>query len=215
MTYEEYLELPDSGAIVEWAKGEVLFHMPPTLYHQNITLFLSLLLDSYVKLLQLGAVVVAPFEVRLAPDGPSREPDVSFISTAQLGQLTQQRFDGAPDLIIEVVSPSSLTLDRVAKFREYEQAGVREYWIIDPRPHQQQADFYTLDPDGRFVPAPVDESGTYTASVLPGFRLRVAWLWETPLPNHQRALAEIMAQSPALSAELRAVYADLLRLLSD
>lgn len=214
MSYEEYLALPDTPVIVEWKEGEGLFHMPPSQSHQTIVLFLGYLLQSYVSLLEMGTVILAPFEVRLGQDGPSREPDIAFIADSAGLRFTEQRVVGAPDLLVEIVSPSSATLDRVTKFREYEAAGVREYWIIDPRPHQQQADFYVRDADGHFVPAPVDDDGVYASHVLPGFRLRVGALWATPRPNPQLVLAEIMAQAPGISDELRAVYAEMRRLLS-
>ena len=106
--------------------------------------FLSSLIDSFINYFHLGILRFAPFEVKLWPDGPSREPDILFISKDNLPNLTPKRFQGSPDLIIEIVSTSSVIEDRVQKLTQYEQAGVREYWIIDPRPHQQQADFFIL-----------------------------------------------------------------------
>lgn len=218
LSYEEYLALPDDGRIVEWVDGEIIEHMPPSMPHQNIVVFLVALLRAYVNKLDLGRVLVAPFEVKLWPDGPSREPDVLFISRDRLPQLSLQRFDGAPDLVVEVVSRTSLTTDRIDKFREYEQAGVDEYWIIDPRPHQQQADFYVRDAEGRFVPAPLSDDGVYASTVVPGFRLRVAWLWpaepEAKLPDIDLALAWMLADAPGVPDELRALYREMLRLLS-
>jgi len=133
----------------------------------------------------------APLEVKLWPDGPAREPDILFIRQEHLEGLTDRRFEGAPDLVIEIVSTSSVSEDRVRKFTEYERAGVREYWIIDPRPFQQQADFYTLGDDGLFYPAPIHE-GVFHSTVLPHFWLRLGWLWEAPLPNVQQLFAGIM-----------------------
>lgn len=213
LSYEDYLSLADESRIIEWADGEVLYHMPPTPVHQSIIQFISKLLGSFIDQLSMGEFLSAPLEVRLWPDGPSREPDMLFIANDKLSQLGERRFDGAPDLVIEVISPTSVTLDRITKFREYEQAGVREYWLIDPRPFQQQADFYIRDDEGHFVPSPIDDEGTYASPTLPGFRFTVAWLWQTPLPNPQRALAWMLADAPGLSDELRAAYRELLRLL--
>jgi len=161
----------------------------------------------------LGEIFDAPIEVKLWPDGPSREPDILFISRAQQRQMGSRRFEGAPELVVEIVSPGSVTIDRITKFREYEQAGVREYWIIDPRPHQQQADFYSRDVAGNFSPAPLTEDGVYHSTVVPGFRLPVAYLWQTPLPNHQLVLARLLAGAPGISDELRALYREMARLL--
>lgn len=213
VSYEAYLALPDENRIVEWVDGEVVDHVPPSPVHQDIADILTMLLKAYVNQLGLGRVNSAPLEVKLWPGGPSREPDVFFAGNDKLAQVGDKRFDGAPDLIVEVVSPSSLTLDRITKFREYERAGVGEYWIIDPRPFQQQADFYVRDADGLFVPAAIDDEGIYHAHVVPGFRLQVGWLWQSPPVNPQRALAWMLADSPGLPDELRAIYREMLRLL--
>ena len=211
--YEEYLALPDDGRIVEWADGEIIKHMPPGPAHQRTSSTLEALLKLYVKRLNLGEVFDAPFEVRLWPDGPSREPDVLFVRRERLSLLNDKRFEGAPDLVVEIISPTSVTLDRVDKYLEYERAGVGEYWIIDPRPRQQQADFFVRGEAGRFVSAPVDDDGVYQATVLPGFRLRLDWLIRPEETDAERAVAEMLADAPGLSEELRAAYRRMLELL--
>ncbi len=213
--YEAYLALPDEGRVVEWNDGEIIYHMPPTLPHQDLTVFLAALLRAYAHTLAVGRVIAAPFEVKLWPGGPSREPDVFFVGRRNLSRLDERRLNGPPDLVVEVVSPSTAVLDRAEKFLEYERAGVEEYWIIDPRPRQQQADFYTIGPDGRFAPAPVDDAGVYTSTVLPGFRLRLAWLWRPERVGVERAVAESRADAPDLSDDLRALYRRLLELLPE
>ncbi len=206
--------MPDDGRIVEWVDGEIIYYLPTTPAHQNVVIFLIKLLSGYIDRLNLGHVLAAPIEVKLWPGGPAREPDVLFIGNERLGQLTERRFEGGPDLVVEVISPGSVTIDRVEKFREYERAGVDEYWIIDPRPHQQQVDVYVRDADSRFAPAPLDDEGVFASVIVPGFRLRVSWLWEAPLPNTERILAGLLADAPGLSDELRAVYREMARLLS-
>lgn len=210
--YEEYLAITDDGRLIEWVNGEIIEHMPPSTGHQKLLGYLETILRYYVSALELGEVLHAPYEVKLWPGGPSREPDILFVAKESTARLTHQRVEGGPDLVVEAVSPASVTLDRVIKFQEYEQAGVREYWIIDPRPFQQQADFYVRDETGRFVPAPVGDDGVYISTVVPGFHLRVGLLWETPLPDPQRTLAEVMVAAPGIGDELRAVYRRLLEL---
>lgn len=215
LSYEEYLALPDDGRIVEWVNGEIITHMPATSLHQNVASLIETLLRLYVTRLRLGVVFDAPFEVRLWPNGPAREPDVLFIGRERLAQLTERRFEGGPDLVVEVVSPGSVTIDRVDKFLEYEQANVSEYWIIDPRPHQQQADFYIRDAGGRFAAAPLDDEGVFASAVLPGFRLNVAWLWQEELPDAERITAGLLADAPGLPDELRALYREMARVLGE
>jgi Uma2 family endonuclease len=164
------------------------------------------IVGDFISILQLGEMIVAPFEVKLWLDGPSREPDLLFVSEANLVNLTEKRFVGAPDLVVEVISADSVRRDRVDKFQEYEQAGVREYWLIDPRPNRQQADFYDRDETGLFVPAELDEAGVFHSAVLPGFWLNVNWFWEEPLPNPQLLLAQILMGVEGVSADVRAAY---------
>lgn len=212
--YQTYLDMAGESQIVEWVDGEVISYMPPMDYHQDIARFLSVLIDSFIAFFNLGILRFAPFEVKLWPKGPSREPDILFISQDNMPNLTSQRFQGGPDLIIEIVSTSSVIEDRVRKLTQYEQAGVREYWIIDPRQHQQQADFFLLDDNGAYASAPVSEDGIYHSTVLPNFWLKLAWLWESPLPNPQLALAEIMTSVESLSPKAKETYQALFELLN-
>jgi Uma2 family endonuclease len=213
MSYEEYLDLARDDQIVEWVEGEVLVHMPPIDKHQDLSLFLTELLSAFIRFFNLGILRYAPFEVKLWSSGPSREPDIFFVATENLSKLTSPRLEGAPDLIIEIISPGSVTEDRVHKFTQYEQAGVKEYWLIDPRPYQVQADFYVLGEDQRYQAASLEEDGQYRSTVLPDFWLKLAWLWESPLPNPQLAFAEVMTSIETLPAEVKAAYQALYEIL--
>ena len=184
--------------------------MPPIHEHQMLAGFLFSLLNAFLQIFPLGEAILAPFEVKLWPNGPSREPDILFVARENDERLTEKRVEGPPDLIIEIISPGTARIDRVEKFTEYERASVPEYWLVDPRQHRQQADFYLLEEGGSYTDAVVDESGIYRSAVLPGFWLRLDWLWQDPLPNPQVALAEIVMTaanvSPAIQAAYRALY---------
>ena len=132
--------------------------------------------------------------------------DLVFIRQENLSKLTPERFEGGPDLVIEIISPGSVSEDRVRKFTQYEQAGVREYWIIDPRPHQQQADFYVLGEDNLYHAAPLAADGRYQSTVIPNFWFNIDWLWTDPLPNPQLTLAEIMISIEDLPADVKSAY---------
>lgn len=213
-TYADYLAWPNESAIVEWKDGEIIEYMPPTDLHQHLVRALVVVISSFADLTDSGVVHVAPFEVKLWPDGPAREPDILFISRDRLSQLTPQRFEGGPDLVIEIVSSSSARADRVEKLIEYEQAGVREYWVIDPRPGKEQADFYQIDADGRFASVPLDAEGRYHSAVLPGLTLDPAVLRAAQLPNPQLLLAAIAKDLAALPDDVRAAYRALYDALS-
>jgi Uma2 family endonuclease len=121
--------------------------------------------------------------MRLIPGRLSREPDILFVTRENRARLTPQRLEGPADLAVEIISEESTTRDRVQKFAEYQQAGVREYWLIDPRPGQQQVTLYHLTDAGTYAAIASDEQGRCHSTVLPGFWLRPAWLWQEPLPN--------------------------------
>ena len=162
----------------------------------------------------LGVLRYALLEVKLWPAGPSREPDILFVRSENRAKLTPKRFEGAPDLLIEIISPSSVTEDRVHKFTEYERAGVGEYWLIDPRPRQQQADFYVLGQDRVYHPAPVAADGRYHSHLIPNFWFQLEWLWQDPSPDPQLALAEVMISLKGLPVEAKETYRALYQLLA-
>jgi Uma2 family endonuclease len=190
MSYDEFLEFA-TDIHAEWVNGEAIIFMPPKTIHQQLVLFLSSLMLYFARSRNLGEVLIAPFAMRTGPEAPAREPDILFVAREHLDRLTTDRLEGAADLIIEVVSDSSLARDRADKFYEYQEAGVREYWIIDPRPGKERADFYQLMPDGKYQAALPDADGRYRAEVLPGFWLRVDWLWQEQLPDPLLVLREI------------------------
>jgi Uma2 family endonuclease len=205
MSYEEYLAWADEDVHAEWVArpgeevGEVIVHMPPKKLHQMLVGFLHHIIGLFVAIFDLGVLQVAPFEVRLSPDGPSREPDLLFLSRAHFERLTPERLVGPPDLAVEIVSDDSVHRDRVDKFDEYEAAGVPEYWVLDNRPEEQRAWFYQLDPSGRYQSVPVGTDGVYSSAALPGFELRVEWLWQEE-PDVLAALAAVIGPERFLEA---------------
>lgn len=214
VSYEEYLARASETRIAEWVDGEMITHMPPLVQHQNIGGFLFYLLSTASTAMKLGKVILAPCEVKLWSDGPAREPDIFFISNEKLNQLGRKRFEGAPDLVVEIVSSSSVREDKVRKFGEYERAGVSEYWIIDPRPHHETADFFQRDELGIYQPVEADAEGVYRSRIIPHFWLDVEWLWQQPLPDKQLAAAEVLKDNPALAPQLRELYTGLYNYLS-
>ncbi len=174
MTYEQWLDWAGESTQSEWVDGEAIVFMPPKTVHALVAAFLVNLIGTYADLFEYGIVIPAPFEMRLARS--AREPDVLFVTRAHLDRLTPERLLGPADLVVELVSDDSAGRDRVAKLGEYEAAGVPEYWIFDPRPRRQTAEFFLLAADGRYRPASLDTDGRYHSSALPGFWLRPDWL---------------------------------------
>ena len=133
-TYEHYVALPDDGQRYEIIDG-VLYMVPwPTTWHQSSSLRFSYYLVNHVKLAGLGQVIIAPFDVVLA-SGTVVQPDVMVVLNANLERITDECMVGAPDLVVEIASPSTSTHDRHKKYVAYASAGVTEYWIADPIAH--------------------------------------------------------------------------------
>ena len=179
MTYEEFLAWYDDSH-AEWVDGEVILMSPASGPHQDLAGFLYVLLRHFVEAGQLGRVLVAPFQMKLSFRPSGREPDVLFIARERLDLLKSNYLDGGADLAIEVISPDSRSRDRQDKYQEYEQAGVREYWIFDPI--RKQAEFYRLGPDGIYSLVTLGDDGIFRSDVLAGLWLKVEWLWQEPLP---------------------------------
>lgn len=184
VTYEQFLAL-DGNPHREWVDGEVVPMVSVTLAHALITAFLFELLGAVIRGPGLGDVLGDPFNVRLAKRG--RAPDVIVVLREHRHRYRETYLDGPPDIAIEVISPGSAATDRGDKFSEYEEAGIPEYWIIDPE--EEVAEFYILDQQGHYQAAPADE--WFASKVVPALRVRVAWFWERPAIT--QALAEMAA----------------------
>lgn len=200
MSYEAYLAWADEDIHAEWVDGEVIVQMPPKQPHQIVVAFLIRLLGGFIELFHLGRLLPAPFEMRAIPDGPAREPDLLFVTKEHLARLSDARLSGPADLVVEVLSDDSVARDRADKFYEYQEAGIPEYWLIDPRPGRERVDFYVLDSKGRYRPVPVDPDGRYHSTVMPGFWLHIDWVLAPEPPEVLQALAQIVGPQKILDA---------------
>ena len=199
MSYETWLTWADENKQSEWVDGEVIEFMPPKRLHQVLVSFLNRVIGLFIEVFDLGQLQIAPFEVKLRIDGSAREPDLFFVKQEHLQRLTPERFNGPPDLIIEIISTESVHRDRVDKFDEYEAAGVPEYWLLDNRPGRNRAQFYQLDAQGHYREMAVEADGVYRSHVLPGFWLKTSWLWGDE-PDALRALASVVGPEKLVEA---------------
>jgi Uma2 family endonuclease len=193
MSYEDFLAWTDDKTYAEWVDGEIELMSSVADAHQDIAGFLAALLRLRAEELQAGRVLTAPFQMRLTAIARGREPDVMFVASERLDRITRTFLDGPAELAIEIVSPESALRDRGAKYGEYETAGVREYWIIDP--DQQRADFFTLI-DNRYERIRPDANGIIRSMVFPDFWIVVDWLWQRPMPAILRVLEFWSKQAP-------------------
>lgn len=185
ISFEEYLTKYD-GQHAEWIDGEVITYMSASDKHQDLVRFFTAILTAFVEERDLGIIRTGPMSIRL--EGRGREPDVFFVSKSNLERLKSNYLDGAADLIIEIISPESRGRDRGDKFYEYENAGVKEYWLIDYE--RRQAEFYVLDDNGIYQVVQPDKNQIFKSTVLTDLKLNVEWLWQEKLPNLLQILRE-------------------------
>jgi Uma2 family endonuclease len=188
MTYDEFLDWLDEDKHAEWVDGEVIMHSPVSARHQSVGRLLLSTVGFFVEDRQLGVVLYDPFQMRTGPGLPSRAPNLLFVANENRPRLRPTYLDGPADLVVEIVSPESRGRDRGEKHFEYERGGVREYWLIDPE--RTLAEFHQLGEDRRYHLAPLDADGCFHSEALPGLWLRVAWLWQEPLPSVRDVLQE-------------------------
>lgn len=130
MSFEEFIDWDHEGGLAEWVDGKVYLYVSNTDIHQRVVEFLHIFLDGFIRVATSGAVKLAPYAIRATAGGPGREPDITIV--LDRSRVGSSHLEGPPDLIVEVMSEESITRDMYTKFDEYEAAGVREYWVIDP-----------------------------------------------------------------------------------
>ena len=131
-TYEDYAALPDDGNRYEIVNGVLIMAPAPSPEHQEIILEIASYLRTHVKLTGRGRVFMAPIDVDLG-SGNAFQPDLVVVLKAHLNKVTEKKIVGAPDMVVEVASPSTAAYDRLTKYEKYAQAGIPEYWIVKPK----------------------------------------------------------------------------------
>lgn len=131
LTYEDYRAMPDDGRRYELIEGEIQMAPAPGTQHQRISRNLEFILHAFVEQHRLGEMLDAPVDVIL-DRGTVVQPDLLFVSTPRLDMISRRGVEGPPDLVVEILSESTQSLDRGAKRQVYARYGVAHYWIVDP-----------------------------------------------------------------------------------
>lgn len=189
MTEQEFVDWVGDGW-AEWVNGEVIVMSPVSFEHADLHAFLLTICRGFVDEFELGRVVAEPYQARFAEQKSRRSPDIFFVSKRRESLITRIHIEGPPDLIIEIISPDSQSRDRREKFLEYQKAGVREYWIIDPL--SEKAEAYRHGRDRKYALIS-EKDGKINSRVLPGFYLQPSWLWQKRLPKPLAILRELIA----------------------
>lgn len=165
---EEYLSL-NTNQLVEFTQGFVEVLSMPTVFHQRIVAFLYSALLAFTAAHRLGEVLFAPVRVRLW-SGKYREPDLIFMSGEHASRIARDYWIGA-DLVVEVVSDDDRRRDLEVKRQEYAQAGIPEYWIVDPQ--LEQITVLALEDSTYTVHGEYPRGAEAMSRLLPGFKVNV------------------------------------------
>jgi Uma2 family endonuclease len=179
----------------EWVAGKVIWKqrdregnfVGTTYAHSRLILFLARILAEWLEREGIEGQVLGPEFVMRTETRPSgREPDLLYVAPEHLTRIKDTYLEGPADLIVEVISEESIDRDRDDKFFEYQAAGVREYWLLDPQ--LRSAMFFRRGENGRYFRVELQED-VYASEVLTGFTLRISWLWQAASPR----LSEVAA----------------------
>src|SRR5579864_3637340 len=131
-TYETYAALPDDDCRYEVVQGVLIMSPAPTPEHQSVLGEIYSYLRERIQLTGRGLVYMGPLDVELSEHNVF-QPDVLVVLKEHTDRFQEKHFVGAPDLAVEIISPSSATYDRLTKLGVYEQAGIPEYWLVNPK----------------------------------------------------------------------------------
>ena len=177
-TRHDYAALPQ-GAPYQLIEGKLVMSPAPAATHQVIIGRLHILLHTFVEQHQLGIVILSPLDVYLS-DTNAFQPDLVFISNERLS-IIGNHVEGAPDLAIEVLSPSTARYDLKQKKAVYESTGVREYWIVDPVTHSTQ--IFTNTEEGFMLHQYQTGQGSIASCLFEGISIDISDLFRPIHPS--------------------------------
>ena len=174
-TYEDYLALPDDRKQYQILEGELVMTPAPFVIHQQIGLRLKLRFVQFVETHSLGYVFDAPCDVVLSKTNVL-QPDILFISNQNIKVITEKNIQGAPDLVVEIISPSTAYYDLFDKKEIYQKFGVKEYWLVDPK--KEWIEIHTLDKGSYQLHHRAAKKGSVQSKLLIGFAVDLKELFK-------------------------------------
>jgi len=188
LTLEEFYEMFGEDDDVELIDGVVIQRIAAQDQHEDLFRFLFVLLAVYVEEHSLGIVRGSRTLVPITPHR-GRLPDILFVRKEREDIVEQKGLTGAPDLVVEIVSPGDTATEMMQRQTDYEGIGTKEFWIID-QPHSSVRAFTRDKMTNMFVPVKLEEN-RLRSEVVTGFWLDIDVLWQKPLPSFLDVLREI------------------------
>lgn len=173
LTRHEYEKLPETGKRYQLMGGLLRMAPAPNRYHQEISRNLEFILWQHIKAHRLGEIYNAPFDVYLS-DHDVFQPDLLFVSNERRSILSPKGVEGAPDLVIEILSPTSEFHDRNTKQSTYAEAGVSEYWLIEPKTQSIEVYLLGVDPDKPRLTVQLGKDAVMMSELFPGLEIVLA-----------------------------------------
>jgi Uma2 family endonuclease len=187
-TFEDFCALVPDSQKADLIDGVIYMASPDNTDAADLFTWLYTILHLYVRRKKLGKVFPLRVAFRLS-DQDSPEPDIGFVLTRHLDRVRRGYVLGAPDLAVEIVSPDSIERDYEKKRRQFEQAGVREYWIVDQM--TQRVTLLRLSAKGKYREIRPRKQ-RLQSQVIDGFWIDLSWLWQTPRPDELETLEQIL-----------------------
>ncbi len=169
--YEHYVQFPDDGRRHEIIDGDHYVNPAPGTQHQSVSKHLQYQLYTKIELAGLGLFFDAPVDVQLS-DFDIVQPDLVIVLNKSIKKITPTKIKVAPDLVVEILSPSTAGYDNSVKKQLYERSGVPEYWVVDP--FEQKIDQWVLT-DGKYALQP--ETRNIRLSILPDITIETEKIW--------------------------------------
>ncbi len=173
-TYEDYLKTPEDRRY-ELIEGELLMTPSPITKHQRILRKLTVHLSIYVEKYNLGEIFIAPYDIYLDSENVV-QPDILFISKDRLNIIGEKNIQGAPDLVIEILSENTAYRDLVQKKKLYARFGVKEYWIVIPG--EELVEIYTLKDNTYMLYKTYSKDDTLESSLLKELKIALKGIFQ-------------------------------------
>ncbi len=170
--YQEMREGPPYCQVIE---GDLIMSPSPNTFHQEIILRILVAIENFLTKHPIGKVFGAPLDVFLTETNVY-QPDIIFVANDQRSIITEHGIEGPPDLVVEILSPSTAAYDRGSKRKIYARAGVQELWLIDPE--KRQIEVFDLLADPEISAATHDANAVFNSKLLPGLNFEASTIFK-------------------------------------